>query len=297
MTVSVYLPLFAALLLCAVSRPLGSRLSPGIGVRALVTAAAITALTSTWGLLLLAGTLVHEAPPITERATAYGGTVPEPVPGFAAAAAAAGLAVGGYRLAEQLRRRRATYEALRRLGEPRADGELVVAEASEPYALAVPGRPGRIVVSSGMLLALAADERRALLAHERAHLSANHHLWQTVVDAAAAVNPLLIPVRGAVKFLIERWADEEAAEAVGSRLLVARSLARAALATTAAAPGRLAFERLAVTSRVAALQAPPTPPGHVLASTVVLLGIASALAAGDATLGFADFLSVLVPGI
>ena len=39
-------------------------------------------------------------------------------------------------------------------------------------AYAVPGWPGRIVVTAGMLDALNPDERRVLLAHERAHAAA-----------------------------------------------------------------------------------------------------------------------------
>jgi beta-lactamase regulating signal transducer with metallopeptidase domain len=116
-------------------------------------------------------------------------------------------------------------------------------------------------VAEAVERALDHDERAVLLAHERAHLSERHHWLRAVVDAAAAVNPLLRPARDTVAFLLERCADEAAADTVGSRTLAARSLARAALATTDATRGEaLAFQRLAITTRVAALQVAPVAP-------------------------------------
>ncbi|PJT49548.1 hypothetical protein CWI85_16830, partial [Streptomyces albidoflavus] len=87
----------------------------------------------------------------------------------------------------------------------------------EPYAYALPGRPGRIVVSRAMLESLDADERHALLAHEQAHLDGRHHRLLLAVRLAACLNPLLRPLRSAVGYGAERWADEDAAMAVGDR--------------------------------------------------------------------------------
>src|SRR5207253_2752793 len=53
--------------------------------------------------------------------------------------------------------------------------ELAVLDTDGVHACAVPGRPGRIAVSRGLLQKLDAPERRALLAHERAHLVHRHH--------------------------------------------------------------------------------------------------------------------------
>lgn len=50
-------------------------------------------------------------------------------------------------------------------------GDLCVLPDSAPDAYALPGRPGRVVVTAGMLRALPPDEREALFAHERAHLA------------------------------------------------------------------------------------------------------------------------------
>ena len=157
-------------------------------------------------------------------------------------------------------------------------GELVVVRQDRPIAHAVPGRPGRIVVSTGMLAGLTPGERRALLAHERAHLRCSHHLFVAVVDVFAAANPLLRPLRGTVRYTTERWADEVAARTVGSRSVVARAVGKAALATKDAAtrhPIVLAAAAGEVPSRVAALLA--TPPAQrlrpVLASPTSLIAL------------------------
>lgn len=306
MTSSVYLAILASLLLAALSWPLATRLSPRTATPALVAAAGLAAAASTWELLLLAATLLRETPPVTEHAARYSVVVGEPAPSVIAGAAAAILAVGVYRLAVSVRTRVSVHKGLYGLCDRNAAAELVVVAAREPHAVAVPARlrrpgqparPGRILVTSGMLEALADDERRVLLAHERAHLHGGHSWQQAVVDVAAALNPLLRPTRDAVAFLLERCADETAAEAVGSRGLAARSLARAALASTGAERGEyLGFERLAVTTRVEALRAPPPPSRWAIAVGVVLLGLATALAAGDATLEFVEFAELFLPG-
>jgi hypothetical protein len=105
--------------------------------------------------------------------------------------------------------RTATHQRLRAAGTPK--NGLVVADWSTPLAVAVPGRPGHLLVTSGMLRLLDADQRRVLFAHENAHLNHRHHRLVTLTACAAAVNPLLIPVRAAVAYLVERWADEDAA--------------------------------------------------------------------------------------
>ena len=301
MRIAVYLPLLASMLLAAVCRPLASRVSPPTLTPALVLAAALSALASTWGLILLSATLLRVSPPVTERASARALGLGGPVPNLVALVAALALAVGAYRLAETTHRRRTTLRVLRGVCEANAASELVVIAAAEPHAVAVPahgwGR-GNIVVTSGMLAALDDQERSVLLAHERAHLRRGHYWARVVVDAAAALNPLLRPVRDTVAFLLERDADEVASERVGSRTLAARSLARAALATTAFPKAQtLAFERLGVTARVVALQSARAPRRRLVALAVAGLGFATALAATDATLAFTRLVEALLPGL
>ena len=108
---------------------------------------------------------------------------------------------------------------------------VVVVQDEAPAAFAVTGYPGQVVVSSAMLQALEPQEQAALLAHEDAHLRYHHQVYVQLTTLAAAANPLLRPFVDIIGTATERWADEEAAAAVGDRALAARAVARAALAT------------------------------------------------------------------
>ncbi|MEY9966523.1 beta-lactamase regulating signal transducer with metallopeptidase domain [Streptacidiphilus sp. MAP12-16] len=148
------------------------------------------------------------------------------------------LLVVGVRAARVLHRHlRDHAEARRIIHGHRTGGDLVVLQDAVPDAYALPGGPlprarnrGRIVVTTGMLRALSAAEREVLLAHERAHLTCRHHRFLLLADLAAALHPLLRPLREGVAYSVERWADETAAVSVADRRLVARAIGRAALA-------------------------------------------------------------------
>ncbi|MFI6249166.1 M56 family metallopeptidase [Streptomyces sp. NPDC051016] len=282
MRFDVYTPLLVSLLLPLVSPAVGRRVAPALAARVLASAAALTAAATTWSLILLTTALVGDAPPLVREAHEDGRRLADPVPEVIGVAACLTLAVVVWRVQRAVRAERRTRRALRRLcaGHPR-DTELVVAASETPQAFAIPGRPGRILVTSSMLSALAPAERRVLLAHERAHLTHRHGRLVTAATLAAAANPLLGPVRSAVSFLVERWADEQAATAVGDRVTTARALARAALS---ARPGcALNFTDRAVTRRIAALQTAPPPSLWPAAAAVLALGALAALFAADAT--------------
>jgi Zn-dependent protease with chaperone function len=136
------------------------------------------------------------------------------------------------------RRGRAIAAAHRHASSLPGAGQVVVTEDSAADAYTVPGWPCRIVITQGMLRALSAGERRVLLAHERSHAQGSHYLFTSVARLAAAANPLLRPVAAQAGYTVERWADERAAAQAGDRTLAARAIARAALATSAAPPGR-----------------------------------------------------------
>lgn len=108
---------------------------------------------------------------------------------------------------------------------------LVVMEESAADAFAMPGLPGRIVVSTGMLATLDDTERAILFAHERAHLRAHHYLFAATAQLAATANPLVRPLAAQVSYTVERWADEAAASTTGDRRRVAVTVGKAALAT------------------------------------------------------------------
>lgn len=177
---------------------------------------------------------------------------------------------------------RAAYHARRLVP---AAGNLVLVDDTEPVAYAV---AGRIVMSRSLLAELPTDERRAVLAHEAAHVRHRHHLYVHLTAMSAAANPLLRPLVRAIGVGIERWADEEAAGAVRSREVTARGLARAALArdrTPALARSRtpgLAATDSAVAERVRALL-DPTPVYRLPAALVFTGGLACWLAAAAVT--------------
>ncbi|MEV6112799.1 M48 family metalloprotease [Streptomyces sp. NPDC052109] len=285
MRFDVYSPLILSLLLSAVGPVIARRVAPALAARVLTSAAVLTATATAWSLVLLATALLGDAPPVVREAREDGHPVADPVPEVIGLAACLALAAIALRVYRAVRAERSTRRALRRLcaGQP-ADTELIVAASDVPQAFAIPGRPGRILVTSAMLGALGPAERRVLLAHERAHLAHRHGPLVTAATLAAAADPLLGPVRTAVGFLVERWADEQAAASVGDRRTTARALARAALTTgRARAACALHFTDRSVTRRIAALQTSPPPRLWPAAAAVLLLGTLSALLAADAT--------------
>lgn len=101
---------------------------------------------------------------------------------------------------------------------------------------------------------------------------------------AARANPFLRPLRTAVAYSAERWADEDAAAAVGSRRVVARAIGRAALVSRGA-PG-VTFAGLAapgpVPRRVAALLG-PAPAAGAWPPVFTAVGLAAWAAAAGTT--------------
>lgn len=181
-----------------------------------------------------------------------------------------------------IRRVRATVRVHRSAWQSAgAEGVQVVA-TSEPIAYARPGRPGSIVVSTGMLDALPDEERAVVIAHEQAHLRRSHHLHLLVCDLALAVIPVLRPLTDQLRLALERCADEDAVRRVGGdRSLVARALARATVATSEHPPAVAGVGGVTVPDRVAALVDDPTPR---LVSSVALSVLGVALVAQFATL-------------
>lgn len=199
-----------------------------------------------------------------------------------------------------VRRGRALAEAFQHARGLPGRGQIVVTGDASADAYTIPGRPGRIVVSTGMLDSLDDAGRAALLAHERAHLSGRHYAFTSAARLAAAANPLLRPVANAVEYTVERWADECAAQAVGNRRLVAETIARAAVAAKRAertAPRKSPLVALGAVSgggrslvagagpvprRVAALLAPPPGRRWLLQAVVVAVVFVATVWAADA---------------
>lgn len=288
MTVTVYLPLLLALVLAWWAPRIAERGGPGPAARGLTVIAVAAAASSTWSLTMLALTMLDDLPPLATLDEHPTLELPEPVPGPVALVAGLALLLGGVRLLIDLRRRLSTHRRLRAAGT--AEYGLVVADWSAPLAVAVPGRRGRdghLLVTAGMLRLLDADERRVVFAHEQAHLVHRHHRLVAAAAAAAALNPLLVPVRDTVAYLVERWADEDAAVAVDDRDLTAQAVARAALATVGSGPASaLGINGGAALQRVRALTEPVPAPRRRRLIGPALLGAGFLTAVTAATVEF-----------
>ncbi len=283
-------PLLLAVAVRAFAGRLSAQLRPGVGVP-LVTALALTvALCTGIVLSVLAVLVVVQLGPLPRLGGWSAQTVharsglPRPVGLAALVVVVVLLAAAVLRAARSVRDLLGARRAARSL-LPVAD-RLVLIEDAEPIAYAVAGDGGRVVVSTSMLAALPADERRVLIAHEHAHLRYRHHLYVHLTRLAVAANPLLRPAAEAVTAGVERWADEAAADEVGDRGLAARALARAALARSA--QGRpaagLAAADSHVVERVQALLAAPRRQSPYLVGLVLAAGALSWAAAAAVTL-------------
>jgi hypothetical protein len=155
-----------------------------------------------------------------------------------------------------------------------------VVDTDVPIAVAVPGRRGGVLVSRGLLAGLTAAELQVVFQHERSHLRHRHHRYLVLGTLVAGLLPPLRRLNEQLKFSLERWADEDAAEAVEDRHLVAYTIARVALARSA---GSIlpAFSDCGVVQRVEALLGTP-PDKNSVSGPVVVAG------AGITTSGLAS---------
>ncbi|MDX2545520.1 M56 family metallopeptidase [Streptomyces sp. WI04-05B] len=289
MGVFVFLPLVLPLTAWPVARLAEQHLHPRTATRLLAGVAAVMAVCSTvcLALLMVVGTAQLPGNPLPD-----GWSDPEvreavPYDEVVGKAAIPALCVVALACTRTLWRHRRTRRRAHRALAGLPATEVAVLPDAAPYAYALPGGGrDRIVVTTGLLDSLEPAERRALFAHERAHLAARHHRHLRAVQLAARANPFLQPLRTAVSYTAERWADEDAAHVVGSRRDVARAIGKAALvsgsrgtplATLAgfAAPGP-------VPRRVAALLG-PAPVGRRWPSVFTTVGLATwGAAAGTA---------------
>ncbi|MFJ5078685.1 M56 family metallopeptidase [Streptomyces sp. NPDC088553] len=312
MGVFVFLPLVLPLTAWPVARLAEQRLHPRTATRLLAAVAGVSAVCSTLclGLLMIVGTAQLPGNPLPDSWSDpdVRAAVPyDEIAGRAAIPALLAVLVScGAAAWRQVRVRRRVAAALGGLPPT----PVAVLPDRTPYAYAVAGGPvrgggrdhgrrqvrgggrgrgkgrGRVVVSTGMLAGLAPAERRALFAHERAHLAGRHHRHLLTVHLAARANPFLRPLRTAVSFTAERWADEEAAAEVGSRRSVARAIGKAALlaprAPAAGLPALTGGDAGPVPRRVAALMR-PAPAGRAWPPAGTAVGLAAWCAAFGAT--------------
>ncbi|MFS8200338.1 M48 family metalloprotease [Streptomyces sp. CWNU-52B] len=310
MGVFVFLPLILPLTAWPVARLAEQHLHPRTATRLLTGVAVVMAVCSTvcLGLLMVVGTAQLPGNPLPD-----GWSDPEvraavPYDEVAGKAAIPALLAVAWSCGRSLwRHRRTRRRAHRALAGVRGT-EVAVLPDETPYAYALPGptrtrsrtrtrdgdggrggqggRGGRVVVTTALLSRLRSAERRALFAHERAHLTGGHHRFLLAVRLAARANPFLRPLRTAVSYTTERWADEDAARTIGDRRAVAVAIGRAALVSRGApAPTLAGFAGFAapgpVPRRVAALLG-PAPAVRSWPSVFTAVGLAAWTAAAGA---------------
>ncbi len=251
----LYLPLVIPALAGAAARPLAARLEPRLATWLLTSTTVALAGCSTAALALLAGFAAARAPALAALGDYSQSVVRRVDPISASTGAAAALALVGAAVGVTVifrRRALALAESYRRAAGLAVRGGIVVMPGPDIEAYALPGRPGRIVVSRRLLDRLDQGSRAALIAHEQAHLAGRHHLFASVARLAAAANPMLLPVARSVEYTVERWADEHAAAVTGDRRLVAETIGQVALLADARrpAPG-LALGMLGQFARIA----------------------------------------------
>ena len=286
----VYLPFVACLIGVASARLVARRTDPRVSARVLVVSGIALAGATSAALSLLAFTAIARVPLVAAQgrwsASAVASKVHVPMPvGIAAIVCIVAIGVHAFRTFDGYRR--GLGHALRLQLE--RGGEIVTVPEAASFAYAcrvLPFRPGVIVVSEGLHHTLDADQRAAVLAHERSHLAHQHSVYELVALATGALNPLLRPMQRAVSFALERWADEDAAASLG-RHTAASALAASALPRRQDAPASaLAHGTSCVPARVEALLQDPRPHSAVLVVTTAvnaMLAIVAVILAAHST--------------
>ncbi|WP_424216165.1 M48 family metalloprotease (plasmid) [Streptomyces sp. BI20] len=243
MIVLLLLPLLLPWALPYTARGTAERVRPDVALWAVTGAAAVLAVGTIGCLGALVLPLALDVPLLADLAhllrplRAGPPALVSAASAFAAGALVVSAVAAVRALASEALRLRAAHRRVS--GLPRG-GDLCVVDDDRPDAFALPGLSRgahRIVVTSGMLRSLDAREREGLLAHERAHLAARHHLFLGVAALAGRCHPALAATVSTVSFAAERAADERAARACGDRGLLARAVGHAALAAHAHRPG------------------------------------------------------------
>ncbi len=251
-------------------------LRPKLATQLLTGAIVVTTIAVLAALVQLAVGAASEVPPVADvlgwcRAIYHGEHGAAPIVGLLAVGGLALMATGAWHHHRKIRRELAVFAEV--------DGiELV--DLDGPIAFAVPGDPGGVVLGTGLLEHLDGEQRCAVLAHENAHLALRHHRYVHTAGLCAAAVPLLRPLAAQVSFMTERWADEVAAEAVGSRQVLAATIARVALMPYGRVDAALlGFVEHRTVDRVDALLNPRRSPFLVAAGAA--LAVAAAVAIGS----------------
>lgn len=268
-----FLPLAIMLALGTVLGRAPLRLHPSWSARLLATTGAMTAVaalgTGVFVAINYAATLAPSAAAHVPEWALFGDDRPVPD--------AIGIAAGALSVAGAVVAGRTIVRWVREVRVARADAREPL-DTDVPIAVAVPGRHGGVIVSRGLLRDLSPEELHVVFQHEASHLRHRHHRYLAAGALAAAVLPPLRALDGRLRLAVERWADEDAAEAIGDRASVARTLAKVALAQPRTArpggpagPAATAFAESGVVERVEALLGTP-PAKNAVTGPLLFLG-------------------------
>ncbi len=298
MIISVYLPLIAAALIGLGLR--SRRLLPGhpaVQTWAVSVVAIVTAFMSTWSLVLLATARVDQVAFVRERLHLVGGLLrrTEHVPLGVSVAAAVYLVVRVLRVVRLLARSRQARRAAN-VFRSKHEGALVVVADDNPIAFALAGNrrvSGTVVVGTALFTMFSVAQRRAVLAHEHAHLALRHHAHRGAVNISVALEPFLASAATVSGRAIERWADEHAntdqlqrcnaADAITTFLRHTVKQNAGAERGAAVGLGGLAYAENDAHARIEALRKPPPRRRIFHAIPLALVIIAIVSATGDAT--------------
>jgi hypothetical protein len=186
--------------------------------------------------------------------------------------------------------------------QPREDFDLVVVPTAELVAYTVAGCPPQVVLSHGLLQAVDSEVVEAITAHEAVHVRRRHYRFLLGVGAVEAAFGWYRPAaRGSqlIRFMLERWSDEEAAvtSSIGREGLRRALVAVAMMPVVSELTGFGAVDT--ITERALALSRPASrlsPAGT--ASSYVMVSLGAVFAAG--WLGWATWMSILAvanPGL
>lgn len=159
------------------------------------------------------------------------------------------------------RERRRTRDALALVSRDDVALGATLVETDTAAAYCLPGRHGRIVLTTGAVRALDADELAAVIAHERAHLRERHHLAVAAANGLASAFPrvpLFAAAAAEIARLVELRADDAAA---GDTDHVSVAAALVTLAGMRAPQAALAAADCGGAARVTRLLTPVTPVG------------------------------------
>lgn len=171
------------------------------------------------------------------------------------------------------RSRRAHQQALILVGRRGGERGVTVIDDGAVAAYCVPGRGRQVVLTTAALECLDEDQLRAVLAHERAHLRARHHVavgFAVAMAKAFPMVPLLSTAAAQTAVIVEMLADDAAGRSV-KRDSVATALV--SLADATAPRATLAAGGPSALRRALRMISPPRPIG----SPKLTIGIAAIL--------------------